>query len=408
MLSVHEAQQRILSYFSKTEETSIPLIQSEGHILAQNCVADIDLPPFDNSAMDGFAVIFQDIIGASSENPVTLKVVADIPAGSKSEVVLSRGMAARIMTGAPIPSGADTVIMVEATDCDYRTTEIPLPKTVAIFETAALGTHIRHQGEDIRSGQSIIQSGRNLRPQDLGILAMLGMAQVRVHRAPVMALLSSGDELITAEAPLADGKIRDSNTYTLTACAQKTGTKIIQLGIVPDNKVAIKLALDKAVEERVDMIVSSAGVSVGAFDFVREVVEEQGRMEFWKVNVRPGKPLAFGSYRDIPFFGLPGNPVSAYIGFELFVRPVLLKMSGHGSYHRPRQVVCLEEEISSDGRESYLRATLTNLDGRWMAKLTGHQGSGNLLSLVRANALLIVPSGVKSLPAGTNVEAWFI
>jgi len=236
----------------------------------------------------------------------------------------------------------------------------------------------------------------------------VGMAQVPVHRKPVLALLSSGDELITADAPLTDGKIRDSNTYTLTACAHKTGTKVIQLGIVPDDRVAIKSALDRAVEEKVDMIVSSAGVSVGAYDFVREVVEEQGRLEFWKVNLRPGKPIAFGSYRGIPFFGLPGNPVSAFIGFELFVRPVLQKMSGSPSIHRPRLIASLEEEITSDGRESYLRASLTNQDGYWTAKLTEHQGSGNLLSLVRANALLIVPSGVKSLPAGTNVEAWFI
>jgi len=237
---------------------------------------------------------------------------------------------------------------------------------------------------------------------------MVGMAQVPVYRAPVLALLSSGDELITVDAPLTNGKIRDANTYTLTACAHKTGTKVIQLGIVPDDRGAIKSALDRAVEEKVDMIVSSAGVSVGAFDFVREVVEEQGRLEFWKVNLRPGKPLAFGMYRGIPFFGLPGNPVSAFIGFELFVRPVLQKMNGSPSIHRSRLIARLEEEITSDGRESYLRASLTNQDGYWTAKLTEHQGSGNLLSLVRANALLIVPSGVKSLPAGTNIEAWFI
>ncbi|MFH2039941.1 MAG: gephyrin-like molybdotransferase Glp [Chloroflexota bacterium] len=408
MLSVHEAQQRILSFFSKTELISIPLIQSEGRVLAQDCVANIDLPPFDNSAMDGFAVITQDTIGATIGNPVYLKVVADIPAGSNSDVVLSSGMAARIMTGASIPSGADAVVMVEATDYDFRTPGIPLPEIVAIFQPADFGAHIRYKGDDIRTGQIIIQSGSNLRPQDLGILAMVGMDQVQVHRAPVMALISSGDELITADAPLTDGKIRDANTYTLTSSANKTGTQVFQLGIVPDNKHAIQLALDRAVEEKVDMIVSSAGVSVGAFDFIREVVEERGRLDFWRVNVRPGKPLAFGSYGNIPFFGLPGNPVSAFIGFELFVRPVLQKMSGYESYLRPRQVVYLEEGITSDGRESYLRAILNHRDGRWIAKLTGHQGSGNLLSLVRANALLIVPSGVKSLAAGTNVEAWFI
>jgi molybdopterin molybdotransferase len=358
--------------------------------------------------MDGFAVIAQDTLGATIGNPVYLKVVADIPAGSNNDVVLTSGMAARIMTGASIPTGADAVVMVEATDCDNRTPGIPIPEIVAIFQPVVIGTHIRYKGEDIRSGQNIIMGGSNLRPQDLGILAMVGMDQVKVHIAPAMALISSGDELITADAPLTDSKIRDANTYTLTSSANKAGSQVFQLGIVPDNKHAIKLALDRAVDEKVDMIVSSASVSVGAVDFIKEVVEEQGRLDFWKVNVRPGKPLAFGSYRNIPFFGLPGNPVSAFIGFELFVRPVLQKMSGHESYFRPHLVVNLEEGITSDGRESYLRAILNHRDGRWMAKLTGHQGSGNLLSLVRANALLIVPSGVKSLAAGTNVDAWFI
>jgi len=408
MISVQEAQKRILSFFSPTELTNIPLIQAEGRTLAQDCISSIDLPPFDNSAMDGFAIIAQDTLNATLESPVYLKVVADIPAGSSSDVVISSGMAARIMTGASIPSGADTVVMVEDTDCDYRTPGISPPEKVALYQPTVYGRNIRYKGEDIRSGEKIINNGSNLRPQDIGILAMVGMAQVPVHRAPVMALLSSGDELIAVDEPLTDGKIRDANTYTLTASAQKTGTKVFQLGVIPDNRVAIKTALDRAVEENVDMIVSSAGVSVGAFDFVKEVVEEQGQLEFWKVNVRPGKPVAFGNYRDIPFFGLPGNPVSAFIGFELFVRPVLQKMNGYASQHRPRLMARLEEGITSDGRESYLRASLTNQDGLWIAKLTEHQGSGNLLSLVRANALLIVPSGVKSLPAGTNVEAWLI
>jgi molybdopterin molybdotransferase len=408
MLTVREAQQRILSFFSPAELTDIPLIQAEGRILAQDCFADIDLPPFDNSAMDGFAVISQDTLNAASDRPVYLEVIADIPAGSDSNVVITRGMAARIMTGAPIPSGANTIVIVEDTDFDYRTPGIPLPEKVAIFQPSAIGTHIRHQGDDIHSGQIIINQGTILRPQDLGVLAMLGKAMVPVHRQPRIALFSSGDELIPVNAPLTKGKIRDANTYTLTACAQQSGAEVIHLGIVPDDRAAIKTLLDGAIDEKVDMIVSSAGVSVGAYDYVREVVEGQGRLDFWKVNVRPGKPLAFGSYREIPFFGLPGNPVSAFIGFELFIRPVLQKMSGNSSLHRPRHVVHIQEEISSDGRESYLRAEVTNQDGRWNARLTGHQGSGNLLSLVRANALLIVPSGVKSLPAGTNLEAWFI
>jgi len=408
MLSVHEAQQRILSIFSPTEITCIPIIQAEGRILAQDCLSNIDLPPFDNSAMDGFAIISQDTHDATPENPVFLDVIADIPAGHIQDDLISRGMAARIMTGAFIPSGADTVVKVEDTDCNFQTPENPLPKKVAIFHSYKSRTNIRYRGEDIQSGEIILKAGSTLRPQDLGLLAMVGMAQVPVHRAPVMALLSSGDELISADAPLSGGKIRDANTYTLTANAHNTGAKVFQLGIVPDDRKAIKLALDRAVDEKVDLIVSSAGVSVGAFDFVKAVVEEQGALDFWRVNLRPGKPLAFGSYRDIPFFGLPGNPVSAFIGFELFVRPVLLKMGGSVSIHRPRLFAILEDEITSDGRESYLRATLRYQEGKWYARLTEHQGSGNLLSLVRANALLIVPSGVKSLPAGSEIEVCFL
>jgi len=408
MLSVLEAQQRILSYFSPTELIHVPLDQSAGRVLALDCFATNDLPPFNNSAMDGFAIIAQDILKASPNHPVFLKVVADIPAGSRSNVVISHGLAARIMTGAPLPNGADAVVMIENTDCNFHTPGNPPPERVAVFHPSASGTNIRQKGEDIPAGQITIRKGSMLRPQDLGLLAMLGVATIPVHRAPCIALLSSGDELISVDAPLTPGKIRDANTYTLNAFAQQTGAKVIRLGIVPDDRTAIKSVLDLAVDKKADLIVSSAGVSVGAFDFVRQVVEEHGELDFWKVNVRPGKPLAFGKYHDIPFFGLPGNPVSAFISFELFVRPVLQKISGNASYYRPRQIVRLQEEITSDGRESYLRATVVEESGHWLAKLTGHQGSGNLLSLVQANALLIVPSGVKSLPAGTDLEAWFI
>ena len=408
MISVHEAQQKILSLFSPTEITNIPILQAEGRILAQDCMSTTDLPLFDNSSMDGFAVLAMDTINASKENPIYLKVVADIPAGSPAHTEVSSGTAARIMTGAAIPSGADAVVMVEDTDFDYRVPGNSLPAKVALFHSVNNGSNIRFKGEDIRTGEIIIQSGTKLRPQDIGILAMVGISRVPVHRTPVIALISCGDELIPLDEPLTDGKIRDANTYTLTASTQTTGSDIFQLGVVPDNRDAIRFALDRAVDNKVNMIVSSAGVSVGAFDYVKEVVEEHGRLEFWKVNVRPGKPFAFGNYRGIPFFGLPGNPVSAFIGFELFVRPVLLKLNGNTIIHRSRLKAYLENEINSDGRESYLRAFLTNQDGRWIARLTEHQGSGNLLSLVRANALLIVPSGVKSLPAGSFVEAWLI
>jgi molybdopterin molybdotransferase len=408
MISVAEAQQRILSSFSPTDSISIPLDWSTGHVLAQDIHAPVDLPLFDNSAMDGFAVLAQDTCLASPEHPVILSVVADIPAGDGARVNITHGTAARIMTGALIPGGADSVVMIEETDYGSSQPGDPIPGRVAIHKPVEPGTNIRKKGDDIHSGQIAIKKGSQLRPQDLGLLAMFGMATIPIHRSPRLAIFSSGDELISLETPLSLGSIRDANTYTLSSLAELAGAEVIRLGIAKDDRVAIIRLLDQAVDKNVDMIVSSAGISVGAFDFIRDVVNQHGNLDFWRVNVRPGKPFAFGNYRNIPFFGLPGNPVSAFVTFELFIRPVLKKMGGSDDILRPRIRVRLLEDIVSDGRESYLRANVEERDGVLFARLTGHQGSGNILSLVQANALLILPSGVKSLPAGTNLEAMLL
>jgi molybdopterin molybdotransferase len=222
---------------------------------------------------------------------------------------------------------------------------------------------------------------------------------------PRVALISSGDELLPVDAPLVPGKIHDSNTYMLTALARKAGAEVLSLGVAPDRLDAVHQILSQAVETQPDLIVSSAGVSMGAFDYIKDAVEASGRLDFWKVNMRPGKPLAFGSYREIPFFGLPGNPVSSYVSFQVFVLPVLEFLSGGNGEKRTRARVWLGEDIESDGRESYLRAALKHEGGRNLAFLTGHQGSGNLFSIVKADALLIIPSGVKFCPAGSEVEA---
>jgi molybdopterin molybdotransferase len=239
---------------------------------------------------------------------------------------------------------------------------------------------------------------------------MLGFANVLVYCRPRVALFSSGDELLPVHAPLEDGKIRDSNSYMLAALTEDAGAEVIKLGVAKDNHDSVKALLEKAVESNVDLILSSAGVSVGAFDFVKEVIESNGKMDFWRVNMRPGKPLAFGDYRNIPFIGLPGNPVSAFVGFEVFVRATIQQLSGSSSTGRPIVRVRCEEQIDSDGRESYLRAQVRpdGEDDALVARLTGHQGSGNLYSLVQANALLIIPAGVKCVPAGQEVNAWLI
>ena len=358
--------------------------------------------------MDGFAVRAADLKVATSSSPVTLQVAGDIPAGTKPAVTIASGQAARIMTGAQMPDGADAVIPVEDTDFQDRQPGTPAPKSVQVFNSIKPGDYVRPQGQDVRTGQAVLQSGHELRPQDLGLLAMLGMAHVQVHRRPRVALLSSGDELLPVDSPLQPGKIRDSNTYTLSALLERAGAKVERLGIAADNYQAVLDLLASAVNNQVDLILSSAGVSVGAFDFIKEVVSSQGKLDFWRVNMRPGKPLAVGSFQGIPFIGLPGNPVSAFVSFEVFVRPVLNLLSGKKSAGRPRVRARLAEQITSDGRESYLRARIVEENGNLTARLSGHQGSGNLLSIVGANALLILPAGVKSLAAGKEIEAWLL
>jgi molybdopterin molybdotransferase len=277
---------------------------------------------------------------------------------------------------------------------------------VRIFRPVAAGSSLRRGGEDLRAGDRVLSAGRRLQPQDIGLLAMLGVDRVAVRRRPRLAILSSGDELIPVDAPLTPGKVRDANSYTLGLLAEKAGAEVVPLGIAPDDLSAVRALLDRAVQAGVDAIVASAGVSVGAYDFVRAAVEADGSLDFWKVNMRPGKPLAFGEVKGIPFFGLPGNPVSAFIGFLVFVRSALERLGGLPEQDPRFETAILAEAVESDGRESYLRATVAIENGQRIARLTGHQGSGNLLSLVQANALLIVPSGVKSLPANKEVSIW--
>ena len=408
LLSVDEARARILSHFQTVGTETLSLAKCARRVLAIDISAKNDLPSFDNSSMDGFAVITSDLADATPASPRTLNVVADIPAGTNPDVILVPGQAARIMTGAPMPKGADAVIPVEDTDIHERGPGTPAPKTVTVFKPLHAGDYVRAKGTDVQTGQPVLQSGHKLRPQDLGLMAMLGVANAQVYRKPRVALLSSGDELIPVDAPLLPGKIRDSNTYTLSALLEEAEVEALNLGIAADRRASVEGLLEKAATQNVDLILSSAGVSVGAFDFIKDVVETQGELTFWRVNMRPGKPLAFGKYKGIPFIGLPGNPVSAFVGFEVFVRPALERLSGLEIGSRPRVRVRLAEDISSDGRESYLRANVVEESGILSANLAGHQGSGNLLSIVQANALLIIPAGVKSLATGTEVDAWLL
>jgi len=408
MLSVSDARARILAIFAPVEITNLALATLAGRVLAGDVSAKTDFPLFDNSSVDGFALQYADIASARLDSPCTLKVTADIRAGTYSDIPILSGQCNRIMTGAPLPPGANAVVMVEDTDFNDRLAGSPAPHRVAVYKPLQLGENVRRRGDDLHAGDKVLSAGTRLRAQEVGLLAMLGMPEVPVYRAPKVALLSSGDELLPVDTPLTLGKIHDANSYILAAQLESTGVELIRLGVASDTQTDVRSRLQRAVVEKADVIISSAGVSVGAFDYIKSVVESDGELEFWKVNLRPGKPLAFGKFHDIPFFGLPGNPVSAFVGFEVFVRPALEKLSGQTPQPHPYQKARLAEPVESDGRESYLRAIVSEEHGQLTARLTGHQGSGNLLSLVQANALLIVPSGVKSLPANSEAQIWRI
>lgn len=408
LFDVSEARQKLLERFTRLEKTHSALTEAVGRVLAEDILSGLDLPPFANSSMDGFAVRIADTAEASRERPAVLRVAADIPAGTFLDTPLRGGEVFRIMTGAPIPPGAEAVIPVEDTSFTERQPGAVVPNQVEIYRPGGYGENIRPRGQDVKKGEQVFPMGIRLRPQDIGMLAMLGVANVPVYRRPRVGFFSTGDELLPVDSPLVPGTIYDSNAYILSALITKYGGTPFNFGIAKDQASEVVSILDRAVEERVDLIISSAGVSVGAFDYVRLVIEQSGSLSFWRVNMRPGKPIAFGEYQGIPFIGLPGNPVSAFVGFEVFVRPALLKMAGLADVSRSTQRVTLDEEVHSDGRESYLRAVVEQRDGKLSARLTGHQGSGNLRSLVQANALLIVPSGVKSLPVGSETEAWVL
>ncbi len=405
LLTVHEARLQLLSGFKPLGTIEIPFYEGLGRVLAETIYAKEDIPLFPNSSMDGFAVLSADVSQASKNNPISLPIGGEIAAGSSIQSTLRSGTVLRIMTGAPLPAGADAVIPIEEIIEDSS----PSGKAAVLISSPVRpGQYVRPRGQDLRAGEAILQPGQQLSPQDLGLLATLGAHRIQVYETPRIALISSGDELIRPDQPLTPGKIRDANSYLLSGLIARCYAHTVALGIAADRFDAVQEKMDAAVEEKVDLILTSAGVSVGTYDFVREVIETQGKLTFWRVNIRPGKPFAFGSYRNIPIIGLPGNPVSAFVCFEIFVKPVIERLSGLNVGEPPLYKAILKEEIESDGRESYLRGRVTYNNGKFQAALIGHQGSGNLRALSAANALLIVPSGVKSLPAGSEVNVWLL
>lgn len=407
LLSVTDALERILARFSPLSVEHLDLPASLGRVLAEDVVSREAIPGFSSSAMDGFAVVAADLRAATERQPVRLPVIGDIPAGTHDAGRLSAGAVVRITTGAPIPQGADAVVPVEWTDMAGDLIGPP-PEFVIFTRPIEAGSHIRLAGQDVSPGETVLRQGRRLAPPDLGMLAALGHPQVAVFLRPRVAVIATGSELLEIGQPLEPGMIRDSNSYAIEAALRSTGALPVRLGVVPDDARLLEERLDQAADEGVDLILSTAGVSMGAYDFVRGVIENHGELNFWKVNIRPGKPLVFGAYRGIPFFGLPGNPVSALVSFEVFVKPALAAMSGMQDYDHLRIMAILDEAVQSDGRESYLRAVVRWDEGAYHARLTGSQDSGVLSSLVVANALLIVPAGERSVPAGRALQAWVL
>lgn len=403
LLSVDQVKKLLLEEFQTKPPISVKVKKGFGTILAEDIYSPMDLPPFDNSSMDGFAVRSLDTKNITKERPLTLKVIEDIPAGRNPKKPIQNHQTSRIMTGAPLPPNADAVIPVELSSFSDRYNEQILPKTVEVYQAFNKGDNVRTKGMDVFKGEKLFEKGHLLKSHDLGFISGLGIDSIKIYPPPKIALFSSGNEIVKAGKQLKPGQIFDINSISILNLLQSFGAEVIELGTAKDNYVKIKKLFEKAVDLNVDLIVSTAGVSMGAYDYVKQVLEDNGQLNFWKVNMRPGKPLTFGKYDNVPFLGLPGNPVSAYVGSRIFIKPIIQKILGKKTYEELFDTI-VNEDIESDGRESYLRVLIEYKNGERKATLAKHQGSGNMFSLVCANALLIVPAGVKSLPKGSNAK----
>jgi molybdopterin molybdotransferase len=399
-LGAAEAAIRILAEVRPQPALRIPLDDALDSVLAEDVVSRLDIPAWTNSAMDGYAVRGEDVRGATEARPVSLRVVEQLPAGRFPEKVIGPGECARIFTGAPLPRGADSVIRQEDTDLGAT--------TVLVLKDRDVGVNIRRAGEDIRKGATVLTAGAELGPAQLGVLASLAVAHPLVYRRPRVAILGSGDEIVDIDQPeeiLSGRKIASSNTHTLVALVRRAGGEPVNLGIAGDTPEDLRAHLTRALDS--DLLVTTAGISVGEHDFVRSVLEELGgELRFWKLRMRPGAPVGFGVLGGMPWIGLPGNPVSTMVTFELFVRPAIRRMMGHRLPFRRTVSVRVAEPIKLKPKlQHFLRGIVTEGPGGPEARLTGPQGSGILTSMTLANALLIVPEGQFETPVGATVRA---
>jgi molybdopterin molybdotransferase len=431
-VSVAEALEAILGHFTPLEVVQVPLADALGLVLAEDVESDMDIPPFDNSSMDGYAVQAADTQGASDGTPRQLEVVGYLPAGGAPgpDDHVRPGTAFRIMTGAPIPPGADAVVRFEDTGegraldnptlqpAQSRATPSHIGGDVLIYRGVAAGENVRQAGGDVRLGDGVLRAGVTIRPAEIGVLASVGKAQVMVHRRPRVAVIATGDELVEVGRKPGPGQIRNTNGYSVTAQVQSWGAQAYNLGVARDNREDLVAKLEEALALQPDLLITSAGVSVGDYDIVKEVLMSMGTISMWRVRVKPGKPLAFGHiaggrrtgdegpYKGVPFLGLPGNPVSSMVSMELFGRPAVMKMFGKSRLQRPVITArALEPIASSPGRENYIRAIISREGDEYVARATGAQGSEILTSMSKANALLIVDEKTRVVEVGQPVRA---
>jgi molybdopterin molybdotransferase len=393
---VAEAQDIVLSCVHPLGVEKVDLLSALHRVCAEDIIAQRDIPLTDNAAMDGYAVQHGDIEGVTFERPVLLDVLEVLPAGKTPQHQVTPGTAMKIMTGASLPLGVDTVVQVEHTNASDT--------QVVIYRAPQCGSNLRRRGEDIRQGECILPRQTRLRPAELGVLASVGQAQVLVYQRPRVAILATGDEIADPGDPDTSGKIINSNSYTLAGQVLDAGGLPLLLGVAPDNRAVMLQRLASGL--RTDVLITSGGVSVGEFDYVRQCLDTLGfAVRFWTVALRPGSPATFGMVGQVPVFSLPGNPVASMITFELFVRPALLKMTGHTQLFRPRLEAVLQDEVHKrPGVRTLLRGILHQEAGHTTVTTTGPQGSGMLRSMSLANCLIDIPEEAEHLGRGATVE----
>ncbi len=418
-ISVDDALERIAGAFAPLgEHERVPAIEAIGRVLVEDVPADMDIPPFTNCAVDGYAVAAADVAMAAGDHAVQLRVLGEVAAGEVPPRAATRGETYRVLTGAPLPDGTDGIVPYEDTDGAgfggwQRASAAPVAeaeRSVRVFRGVGPGDNVRYVGEDQRKGEIILRAGTPLRPAEIGALASLGRTEVWVHRRPRVGILSTGDELTPPAEPLTPGHIRDANSQSLAAYVRHHGGEPLSLGIARDDKETVRARLLDAIARGADLLLTSGGVSLGDRDVVKEVLREEGEIAFWSIDIRPGRPLTFGTLRGVPILALPGNPVAVMVTFELFVRAALLRLAGHTRWRKVEMYATALQAISNrSGRENFMRAVVEQrwADGgepEWTARLTGEQGSGIITSMVKANALVRLMRGQTRISAGERVR----